>query len=141
MENNALISLKTVQDINGDNDVIELKTFGKFGEKNGKFYIIYEETELTGFRGSTTTIKIDNDTVTMTRRGNVNSKMVFRNGEKRLCTYDTPYGIMPVAVEPRDLRYDMSDKGGNLKIEYILDINNSQFCVNRLNLNVEMTNN
>lgn len=141
MENNALISLKTIQDVDGDNDVIELKTFGKFGEKNGKFYIIYEETELTGFQGSTTTIKIDDDTVTMIRRGNVNSKMVFRNGEKRLCTYNTPYGIMPVAVEPRNLSCDMGNDGGNLKIEYILDINNSQFCVNKLNLNVKMTNN
>jgi len=141
LENNALISLKTVQDINGDNDVIELKTFGKFGEKNGKFYIIYEESELTGFAGSTTTIKIDTETVTMTRRGSVNSKMVFKNGEKQLCTYDTPYGRMVVAVEPKDLQCDMNKEGGNLKIEYILDIDNTPFSTNLLNLNVEMTNN
>lgn len=138
MENNALISLKTIQDINGDNDVIELQTFGKFSEKNGKYYIIYEESELTGFDGSTTTIKIDTDTVTMIRRGNVNSRMTFKNGEKQLCTYDTPYGRMVVAVEPKDMCFNMSDIGGNLTINYVLDIDNVPFATNSLKLDVKV---
>lgn len=138
MDNNALISLKTIQDINGGNDVIELQTFGKFQEKNGKYYVIYEESELTGFDGSTTTIKIDDDVVTMIRRGNVNSKMTFKNGEKQLCTYDTPYGRMVVAVQPRDMRFNMKEDGGNLTIEYVLDVDNMPLAINSLKLDVEI---
>ena len=76
MEDNAMISLKTLQNVDGEDEVneIELQTKGRFAEKNGKFYIIYEESELTGFEDSTTTIKVDEDAISMTRTGRYSSK-------------------------------------------------------------------
>ncbi|MBQ7960355.1 MAG: DUF1934 family protein, partial [Clostridia bacterium] len=48
MENNAMIYLKTLQSAEGEEqtDEIELQTKGVFARKDGKFYIIYEESEL-----------------------------------------------------------------------------------------------
>ena len=45
MQENAIISIKTLQNVEGNDEVneIELQTKGRFAEKNGKFYIIYEE--------------------------------------------------------------------------------------------------
>lgn len=138
MKDNAMISLKTLKNIEGDSEVneIELTTKGKFAEKNGKFYIIYQESELTGFEDTTTTIKVSEDSVSMTRSGKYNSKMVFRRGEKCLCSYATPYGIIPVGVNPTMLESKMSAQGGNVNIEYILDVDNRDYLRNRLNLTV-----
>ncbi len=138
MKDNAMISLKTLQNIEGDSEVneIELTTKGKFAEKNGKFYIIYQESELTGFEDTTTTIKVSEDSVSMTRSGKYNSKMVFRRGEKCLCSYSTPYGVIPVGVNPTLLESKMNDQGGNVNIEYILDVDNHDYLKNRLNLTV-----
>lgn len=138
MKDNAMISLKTLQNIDGSNEVneIELQTKGKFAEKNGKFYIIYEESELTGFEDTTTTIKVSEDAVSLTRSGKYNSRMVFKKGEKCLCNYSTPYGVIPVGVNPTILESRLGDSGGKVSIEYILDIDNREYLKNRLNLTV-----
>ncbi len=139
MKDNAMISLKTLQNIEGDSEVneIELTTKGKFAEKNGKFYIIYQESELTGFEDTTTTIKVSEGSVSMTRSGKYNSRMVFRRGEKCLCSYSTPYGVIPVGVNPTLLESKMNEQGGNVNIEYILDVDNRDYLKNRLNLTVK----
>ena len=141
MEENAIISLKTIQNVEGQDEPneIELQTKGTFAEKNGKFYIIYEESELTGFEDTTTTIKVSDDSVSMTRKGKFSSKMVFKRGEKRLCTYNTPYGVIPVGVNPICLESRLNQNGGDVDIEYILDIDNSEYLKNRLKLSVTKT--
>ena len=138
MENHAMISLKTLQNIEGEEETneIELQTKGKFSEKNGKYYVIYEESELTGFEDTTTTIKISAQDITMTRSGKYNSKMIFRPGEKRLCSYETPYGAIPVGVNPVAMESNLGSDGGNVYIEYVLDIDNQEYLKNRLNLTI-----
>lgn len=139
MKENAIISLKTLQSVEGEEkpDVIELQTKGHFAQKNGKFYVIYEESELTGFENTTTTIKIDNDLISMTRNGKYNTKMVFRQGEKRLCNYNTPYGVIPVGINPISLDMRLDEGGGQLRLEYILDIDNRDYLKNCLDLTVK----
>ncbi len=139
METNAMIYLKTLQTADGEEqtDEIELQTKGTFALKNGKFYIIYEESELTGFEDTTTTIKVEDDVVCMTRRGKYNSRMEFRLGEKCLCSYNTPFGVIPVGVNPISVENNLSDDGGNLAIEYILDIDNRDYLTNQLKLTVD----
>lgn len=141
MKDNAIISLKTIQSIEGEDDIneIELKTKGTFAQKDGKFYIIYEESELTGFEDTTTTIKVTEEVVSMTRSGKFNSKMVFKCGQKRLCSYETPYGVIPVGVNPTRLESKLTEDGGKVSIEYILDIDNSEYLRNCLNLTVTKT--
>ncbi len=141
MKNNAIISLKTLQSIEGEEkpNTIELKTKGRFAEKNGKFYVIYEESEMTGFEETTTTIKVSDDMVSMTRNGKFNSKMVFKPGEKRLCSYTTPYGVIPVGVNPISLKSNLNSNGGDVMIDYILDVDNQDYIRNSLKLTVTKT--
>ena len=143
MKNNAIISLRTLQEIEGEDkpNTIELKTKGRFAEKNGKYYVIYEESEMTGFEDTTTTIKVSSDMVSMTRNGKFNSKMVFKPGEKRLCSYSTPYGVIPVGVNPTSLKTNLTEKGGDVLIDYILDVDNQDYIKNSLKLTVTRTDN
>lgn len=140
MKNNAMIKITTVsQPADGSEaDRFELETPGTFAEKNGKFYIIYEETELTGFKDTTTTVKISPDAVLLTRRGGVESRMEFEKNAKRLCSYNTPYGAIPVATELSEFSNNFGQNGGKAKIRYTLDFNNEKFAVNTLEISVEM---
>ena len=128
--------MRTYQYTGGDRDEINLRTFGKLFKKNGKYFVVYEETELTGYEGSTTTIKIESDQMTMTRMGKYKSKMIFKRGEKFLSYCETPYGTVPVAICPKKVDISFSDMGGNLEIEYTLDMNNDEFATNILYMEI-----
>lgn len=133
-----MISLSTIQYAAEGEDKIELLTKGRFAEKDGKYYIIYEESEVTGFEGTTTTIKVSEDKLTLTRRGRFNSRMEFIRGEKRLCNYPTPYGAIPVAVDPISLETNLNGEGGSVDITYMLDLSNQLYAKNELKLRVEL---
>ena len=141
MKENAMIYLKTLQNIDNEVNEIELQTKGRFLQKDGKYYISYEESEMTGFEDTITTIKVTGDAVCMTRKGKYNSRMVFKKGEKYLCSYNTPYGSIPVGVNPITLENNLGEDGGKFNIEYILDIDNRDYLKNRLDLTITTSEN
>ena len=55
--NKAIINIRTTQvDINTKQDeVIELITEGKFYKKSDAYYLVYDESEISGMQGTTTT--------------------------------------------------------------------------------------
>lgn len=136
MEKNAVISIKTCLEADGDNDAVELETTGKFGCQGGKFYIIYDESLTTGFLDTTTTIKVAPGNVTVTRRGKMNMKMEYIEGERRLCMYPTPYGNLAVEVQTICIETNLGEGGGTLKIDYLLDQDNVNFSKNSLYVKV-----
>ena len=140
MKENATISLKTKQyAVDGQEDVIELVTKGTFAQHEGSFYVVYEESEMTGFEDTTTTIKITDNKITLSRKGKFQSRMEFIKGEKRLCSYPTPYGLLPVAVSPTHMESNLSkDEGGDVFLEYILDISNKAYAKNKLEMSVKL---
>ena len=70
MKKDVYISIKGSQQLDGDSDSLEMTTQGSFYNKNGKFYLSYNEGELAGLEKCRTTLKISPDgTVTMMRRG------------------------------------------------------------------------
>lgn len=138
MDNNVLISIKTYQDLDGTPDEpIELQTFGKMGVINGKYYIMYDESDMTGFADTTTTIKVWEDNVVVTRKGKYNMKICYENGKQNLCLYPTPYGEIAASVKTFGVDYDFSETGGRLKVDYTIDADNENFCRNSLNVKIE----
>lgn len=55
MKKEVYIQIKGVQYSDEENDVTELFTQGLFFERNGKHYLIYDESEATGFKDCRTT--------------------------------------------------------------------------------------
>ncbi len=131
-----MINIITLQEIDGREEKMELESVGTYGFLGGAYHIIYKETEMTGFPDTTTTIKVERDKVTVTRKGKFPSTMEFVLGEKRLCNYPTPFGSFPVAVYPAKIEKRLTDKGGELEIDYILDIDNEEFARNVLRLKI-----
>ncbi len=137
MDNNVLISIKTFQEAGGEElEPIELQTPGKFGVLNQKYYIMYDESEMTGFADTTTTIKVWPGHVVVTRRGKFNMKMHYEAGQRNLCLYPTPYGEIGASIYTSEIDYGFSGLTGKLRVDYTLDADNENFVQNSLNVDV-----
>lgn len=142
MENNVHIRIKTYQEVDGEVDEpIELETFGKYGMLNGNHYLIYEESEMTGFEDTTTTIKAGKGFVTVTRKGKYNMQMRYVVGERNLCLYQTPYGETAVQINTQKIDKNLDENGGRLRVEYTLDEDNMCFVKNALHVQVQKLEN
>ncbi len=137
----VIISIETNQKTSDGDNKIELQTDGKLFFGGGKYYINYEESEITGFEDSSTSIKAEGDTVTMTRRGRFRTKMKFEVGEKNLSYYDTLYGTIGMLVETERIENALTPQGGRLEIDYSLDYDNTGLVKNFLRVDVRRKQN
>ena len=78
MKKQVMLSVKGTQSyMDQEPDVIELVTEGTMEFRDGGWDICYEESDLTGLKGVTTTFRVEPDKVILTRQGRLNSQMVF----------------------------------------------------------------
>ena len=122
---------------NGDGESIELTTAGRLYRKNGSYYIIYKESELTGMEGVTTTLKVEDKRITLMRNGLYPTQMVFEKGQRHFGVYRTEFGAMMVAISARDVRHSMTDSGGDLLIDYSIEIDSVLTGENLFRINVK----
>ena len=126
MENEVVISIKWIQKYdNTDPDVIELVTAGRLTRVGESYTLSYQESELTGLEGTLTTIQVDGEQVTLMRVGEFTSQMVFQEGRRHLSMYNTPYGAMAIGVNTRHLLADLTDQGGDIEIDYAIEIDHA----------------
>lgn len=100
---------------------MELMTEGKFYIKEGQFYFMYEESELSGMDGTRTLLKLGDERVTMRRFGQNDSELTFEAGIRYDALYKTPYGNFDMEVVASKVDYQV-DEEGNADIELIYEI-------------------
>lgn len=121
-----------------DPDETELMTEGTMTVAGGGAIVLeYQETELTGMEGTTTRFTIQDDTVTLTRTGGVNSQMIFQRGKRHSSLYETPWGTMLVDIATTTLAYQLSGQGGVLEIQYTIAVDHQVTGRNRFKIRVK----
>ena len=105
--------------------MIELMTEGTMELKDGGWEISYEETELTGMAGVTTTFRVEPGTVTLRRTGKLRSEMVFQQGVRHESLYQLDFGALLMAVTAKQVYFDIVPDGGVIDIVYSIEIENS----------------
>ena len=106
-------------------EVIELVTEGTMEFTNGGWDITYEESELTGLEGVTTTFRVEPNKVTLTRTGKLNSQMVFQKGIPHESLYQMEFGALMIAVTAKHMFFDITQDGGCIDLLYEIVIENS----------------
>lgn len=123
MKKDVLITVRGTQINDGTPETVELMTPGTMTGRNGKFAISYLETELTGTAGVTSTFLILNpDRVVLTRDGPIKSRMVFVKDVKNESLYDLGFGSLLLGILTRDIQVDLTENGGRLFIDYVVEI-------------------
>ena len=107
-------------------EIIELVTEGTMELRKGGWDISYEESELTGLAGVTTTFRVEPGKVTLTRKGALNSTMVFQENVVHESLYQMPFGALMLSVKATSVFFDIVPDGGVIDLSYNINIENSE---------------
>lgn len=137
MRENVVISITSYQIYDEqESDRIELVSAGTLEQTEEGYTLSYEESELTGLEGTTTVLRVGPGQVTLLRQGEVNSVMVFEEGRQHVSVYDTPEGSLTVSINTRRLRSDLGPEGGDIEIQYSIDIDQAMSGMNQFRIHV-----
>ncbi len=107
-------------------DVIDLTTEGTLEQAaNGTWLISYEESDLTGLEGVTTSFRLSKHGATLRRTGALESRMMFQVGVRHESLYQMEFGAMMITVIAQRIRCNLAETGGTVEISYQLEIENA----------------
>lgn len=122
MKKEVLLTIKGVQkyETHEDND-LETKASGEYYFRNGWHYVLYEE-QTQGFQQSTKSIlKMKDGCVELTRKGLVNTTMVFDRHKETVSHYKTPFGEVLLGIRTGALKLQEADASIKADVQYTLE--------------------
>lgn len=125
MTQKVLLTLRGQQSGQGEEDAdpIETVSEGEYYKKNGKYYVIFEET-VGGLDTKTRSkLKFDENTVEIFRSGPMSAHMVFRENEKNLTGYNTPFGQILMGIDTKKIQISEQEHHIIVDVDYSLDVN------------------
>ena len=123
MQEPVVISVEGTQKIMGEEkQVVTIVTDGVMERSGDKVLLRYDESEMTGMEGTTTTFEVERDRVSLTRTGAIESRMIFEKGKKNVSLYDMGFGALTIGVQARRLQNSLGPNGGRLEISYGIEI-------------------
>ena len=126
MKQTVVLNIRGRQSYEGQEpDVINLMTEGTMQLRDGGWEISYEETELTGMEGVTTTFRVEPSKVTLRRTGKLRSEMVFEQGVRHESLYQLEFGALLMAVTAKQVFFDIVPDGGVIDLSYDIEIENT----------------
>ena len=123
MAKDVLVSVKGIQNIDGEKDSVEVITAGTWYEKNGKQYLMYEETYEEMQVTTKNTIKIAPELIEVSKKGAVVSKMIYELGKKHMSNYMTPMGMIVLGITTKDIFVEADQESLHVEIKYAMEMN------------------
>lgn len=105
-----------------DPEEIQLVTEGVLEDKGDRWELSYEETDLTGMSGVTTTFLVEADKITLKRSGKLNSQMVFQEGVSHESLYQMDFGALMICVRASRVMADICPDGGMIDLIYDIEL-------------------
>lgn len=138
MKKNVVLSIRGQQNyLDQDPEVIELVTEGSMVRRDNGWEISYEESDLTGLSGVTTTFMVEPGCITLSRQGPLTSEMVFRKGVLHESLYQMEFGALMITVCATEVSYDLTEAGGTIDLTYGIDIENTAAGVIEYHLDIK----
>ena len=126
MKQEVVLRIRGQQSYDGQEpEVVELMTEGTMEFRDGGWDISYEETELTGLAGVTTTFRVEPERVILRRTGKLRSEMMFQQGVRHESLYKLDFGALMMAVTAKLVFFDIVSDGGVIDLMYDIEIENS----------------
>ncbi len=121
MENQYLITVVTVQEIDGETETIELTTHASYSGNSNNYTITYKEVDSEEGESSTVLRVEKGSCVSVSREGAINSYMTIEAGVRHLSHHVTPYGAFSLGITAKKVESEMDENGGKLVFRYATD--------------------
>ena len=137
----VVISIRTVHAVDmEDEDYLDFTTDGLYTYDGEVGCLSYLETEVTGMEGTRTSVIVMPDQVVVDRDGLITSRMIFKEREKSSFLYNTPYGTATMNISTRRISHSLDEHGGNVEIDYVVDMEHAVVTRNQFRLNITEQN-
>ena len=119
----VMLNVRGVQNYSdGEPEVIELTTEGTLEKQKEVWEISYEESDLTGLAGVTTTFRVGPRGVVLKRTGAIENQMIFMEGRKHESLYRLDFGALMLTVKATKVESNVTEAGGTVDIHYNIEI-------------------
>ena len=124
MTKDIFVSIKGLQNPGEEaQEELEMIIPGSYYKRGDKHFIKFDEVT-EGMEGSTSNLlKIQKDSLEVTKRGLTNTHMVFQEQKKNMTYYDTPFGNLLVGIAAPRVSMEETEEKIDLKVDYALEIN------------------
>jgi uncharacterized beta-barrel protein YwiB (DUF1934 family) len=121
---NVIVSIKGLQfESEMDGELIETINFGEYYKKNDGHYILYDEITEGSEQTTKNIIKFRGDELNMTKKGLVNTHMIFQENRKNISSYYTPYGELVFGIDARKVVLEENEEQILIQVDYALEVN------------------
>ncbi|GBW47831.1 putative beta-barrel protein YwiB [Staphylococcus aureus] len=117
MDKKVSIQTKQVLKQHNEKEKFEFTTEGTWQQRQSNFIWYVEQIEDATVN---VTIKVDDDSVKLIRKGDINMNLHFVEGQTTTTFYDISAGRIPLEVKTLRILHFVSGDGGKLKIHYEL---------------------
>ena len=122
MTKDIMVSVSGIQFEIEPSEPVELITMGDYYHRNGKHYILYDESDMED--GLTKNrIKIAPHKIEVFKSGATNAQMIFEEGKTNLTYYDTVMGSLLMGVTTESIRIQEEEERIRAKVRYSLEVN------------------
>lgn len=118
-----------------DDQVITQNVDGDLYHKGSHYYLRYIE-EASEMKGTTTLIKLGQESIRIIRQGSLRSEQTFVNGQRLNGYYDTPQGKLDMETLTESLTINLHDGLGTAEWSYVLFVMGDRAGAYRLRLTV-----
>ena len=134
MDENVVIKISGLQIVENTGDNVEVIAKGRHYLKKDKHYLLYEEYENDENTKTSNMIKFNNDIVEITRKGQVDGKLIFQENQKKQSMYSTPMGDLLIEVLTKEIEVSDDDDDVNLKIKYQIHVDGNKVSDNEIDI-------
>ena len=141
MTKDVLITISGIQTIDGEvNDPIETVTPGEYYFRNGKHYILYDEVAEDTAGTTKNIIKLGDEVLDITKRGETNVHMMFEKDKKNVTYYYTPYGNLLIGIDATKVQVEETEHNLSVKVDYALEVNYEHMADCKITMNIQSKN-
>jgi uncharacterized beta-barrel protein YwiB (DUF1934 family) len=122
-------------------DRMEFITEGRYTEEDGSVLLSYDESELSGIEGCTTSLRITGGKIKMERYGGligVDTAIEFEQGRRFKGYYETPFGSIAMEVLTNSIvnNIEYDNASGYLDIDYNISLKGVTESRSRLKIEI-----
>lgn len=137
MNRNVQLTLTGQQRTEGNDETTTgLSAAAEYYERNGSCYILYEETTEDGGEVKTR-IKLKNERLEVTKKGAVNTCMIFEPKTEQKARYATPFGILQMDIYTHSVESIQSDNQLTVTADYALTENGREISQCKISIKIQ----